>query len=250
MNTAGPAFAGVLDRAADPGQAGAARTRPRPGPAAAAPAAPPAASHRFTAARPPAAASAAAARTRRPGRTARPTAGRACRNWTSRAVRGRWFTGTETTRPPARMNKAGRIAVHVVEVRQFEERLRAGTASARSRYRASRRAAARRGPELASRDDSRLVQLSRRRVRCPAISSGPAARRRRVGLRLGEQRRDVGRVVLAVAVQRRDPLRPRRPHPGDDRGTLAAAGPVPPHHQRRPLAAARSSVASVLPSST
>lgn len=55
-----------------------------------------------------------------------------------------------------------------------------------------------------------------------------------------EQRRDVGRVVLAVAVQRRDPRVPRVPDAGRDRRALAAASRVTDEPQRRdPVAQSR-----------
>ena len=61
-------------------------------------------------------------------------------------------------------------------------------------------------------------------TRWPATSSRrrpPPPRPRR------HRRRDVGRVVLPIAVERGDPGAARRAHAADDRGGLAAARPVP-----------------------
>ena len=80
-------------------------------------------------------------------------------------------------------------------------------------------------------DDQRLTVLSRRFTRCPAIR--PKLDRGGRVQESGHQAWHVGRVVLAVAVQRRDHPAPGMHHAGAQRAALAAAGGMADHAQLR-----------------
>ena len=86
------------------------------------------------------------------------------------------------------------------------------------------------GSDWRSREAQRFDQLSCRCWRWPAISSGASG-----GHGAGEppQASDIGRIVLAVAVEGRDPGRLRRPDPAADRRALPAALPVAHQPQTR-----------------
>jgi hypothetical protein len=140
-------------------------------------------------------------------------------------VRGRWFTGTETTWPPARRNNVParrQVAVHVVELRQGEEIL------AVEQF----QTAAGVGGVVAEQAGAGGVGDARGQALDPAVLAvgAVAGDQQRTGTALGlgahQQGGDVRRVILAVAIQGCDPEAARGAHAGDDGGTLAAAGGV------------------------
>ena len=181
-----------------------------------------------------------------PNRSTMPTQRRLCTPYLDRpSVRGRWRTGTDATVPPCAQEQRRQETVHVIEERKLEEGVArehlepaAGVRRAVPEQAAAHAVGDPRGqppqPGVVAVHAVTGDQHFGREVRAAGRTRSPLPGCLFSGRDGGlHERRDVCRVVLAVAVESGDPAVACRLHSRVDGGALPAGARVPDHPQAR-----------------